>query len=190
MTTRSPRRAQLVLLGIFAVIARRPGLLGFAKAASGTFTWSRSALITLMDELTSVFTPRPQAYRFIGVRAIFFIAFTSLLHCDFSRARMVEIAHILELHDIRGGGVYSFPTSCRPVVSFVASRRSWVDYILTACISSGATATTGGLPADGHRAEMTIILVDHRAIRRAQRPRIRENARVTFGIFIARRSCS
>jgi len=48
-------------------------------------------VITLMDELTSVFYAPAEAHRFIGSQAIFFIAFTSLLMRVLS-SRMVEIA--------------------------------------------------------------------------------------------------
>src|SRR5439155_259302 len=77
-----------------------------------------------------------EAHRFIGARAIFFIAITSLLMRVLS-TRMVEIAQILERHDLRGGGVYSFSYFVLgPVASFVAVASIMVDYILTASIST------------------------------------------------------
>src|SRR5439155_1173557 len=95
------------LLALFAVLLQREGLLGFAKGGKWYLTWFATGLLTLMDELTSIFYVPAEAHRFIGARAIFFIAITSLLMRVLS-TRMVEIAQILELHDIRGGGVYSF----------------------------------------------------------------------------------
>ncbi|NHN21071.1 hypothetical protein, partial [Bacillus amyloliquefaciens] len=80
---------------------------GYAKGGKWYLTWFAVGLITLMDELTSVFYAPAEAHRFIGQQAIFFIAFTSLI-MRFLSSRMVEIAQILERHDIRGGGVYSF----------------------------------------------------------------------------------
>ncbi len=122
------------LLAFFAVLLQREGLLGFAKGGRWYLTWFATALITLMDELTSIFYVPAEAHRFIGAQAIFFIAITSLL-MRFLSTRMVEIAQILERHDIRGGGVYSFSYFVLgPVASFVAVASIMVDYILTACI--------------------------------------------------------
>ena len=97
----------LALVALFVALLRRPGLLGYARGGKWYLTWLSIGVITLMDELTSVFYAPSEAHRFIGTRAIFFIAFTSLLMRVLS-SRMVEIAQILERHDIRGGGVYSF----------------------------------------------------------------------------------
>src|SRR5262249_51919763 len=96
----------VVLVAAFVVIGQRPGLLGFARGGRWYLTWLSVGVITLMDELTSVYYAPAEAHRFIGAQAIFFIAFTSLLMRLLS-SRMVEIAQILELNDIRGGGVYS-----------------------------------------------------------------------------------
>src|SRR5260221_14424564 len=95
----------LVLL--FGFILRRQGMLGYAKGGKWYLTWLSIGVITLMDELTSVFYAPAEAHRFIGHQAIFFIAFTSLLMRAWS-SRMVEIADILETNGVRGGGVYSF----------------------------------------------------------------------------------
>src|SRR6185436_18990712 len=67
------------LLVLFVVILRRPGLLGYAKGGKWYLTWLSIGVITLMDELTSVFYAPAEAHRFIGMKAIFFIAFTSLV---------------------------------------------------------------------------------------------------------------
>jgi hypothetical protein len=95
------------LLVVFAILSRRPQLLGFARGGRWYLTWLATGTITLMDELTSVFYAPAEAYRFIGERAIFFLFVTSLVMHLLS-TRMVEIAEILEHHNIRGGGVYSF----------------------------------------------------------------------------------
>ena len=175
----------VVLLVVFVVVLRRPGLLGFAKGGKWYLTWLAIGVITLMDELTSVFYAPAEAHRFIGMRAIFFIAFTSLL-MRFLSSRMVEIAQILELNDIRGGGVYSFSYFVLgPVVSFVAVASIMVDYILTACISSVSAVINGTafLPL-GPRSELLIVLAIIWAIAGLNILGIRENARVTFGIFV------
>src|SRR2546428_11298093 len=96
-----------------------------------------------MDELTSIFYVPAEAHRFIGARAIFFIAITSLLMRVLS-TRMVEIAQVLERHDIRGGGVYSFSYFVLgPVASFVAVAPIMGDYLLTAPISTGSAVYQG-----------------------------------------------
>ncbi len=173
------------LLAVFALVLRRPNLLGFARGGKWYLSWLAIGVITLMDELTSVFYAPAEAHRFIGMRAIFFIAFTSLL-MRFLSSRMVEIAQILELNDIRGGGVYSFSYFVLgPVVSFVAVASIMVDYILTACISSVSAVTNGTafLPL-APRTELLIVLAIIWAIAGLNILGIRENARVTFGIFV------
>ena len=84
----------VLLLAGFAVVMQRPGLLGFAKGGKWYLTWLSIGVITLMDELTSVFYAPAEAHRFIGMQAIFFIAFTSLLMRVLS-SRMVEIAQMM-----------------------------------------------------------------------------------------------
>src|SRR6476659_1201797 len=109
----------LALVVFFVWVLRRPNLLGFAKGGKWYLTWLSIGVITLMDELTSVFYAPAEAHRFIGQQAIFFIAFTSILMRMLS-SRMVEIAQILERNGIRGGGVYSFSyLVLGPVTSFV-----------------------------------------------------------------------
>ncbi len=173
------------LLALFAVLLQREGLLGFAKGGKWYLTWFAVGLITLMDELTSIFYAPAEAHRFIGLPAIFFIAATSLLMRVLS-TRMVEIAQILELHDIRGGGVYSFSYFVLgPVASFVAVSSIMVSYILTACISTVSAVINGTafLPL-GPAIQQGLILAIIWAIAGLNILGIRENARVTFGIFI------
>src|SRR5262249_4582432 len=120
-----------------------------------------------------------------GTRAIFFIAITSLVMRVLS-TRMVEISQILECHDIRGGGVYSFSYFVLgPVASFVAVASIMVDYILTACISTVSAVYNGTafLPI-GPTVEHAIILAIIWAVAGLNILGIRENARVTFGIFV------
>ena len=173
------------LLALFAVLLQREGLLGFARGGKWYLTWFAVGLITLMDELTSIFYAPAEAHRFIGLPAIFFIAATSLLMRVLS-TRMVEIAQILELHDIRGGGVYSFSYFVLgPVASFVAVSSIMVSYILTACISTVSAVINGTafLPL-GPATQQGLILAIIWAVAGLNILGIRENARVTFGIFI------
>jgi hypothetical protein len=185
MTTLILFSLNAALLLLFGFLLQRSQLLGFAKGGKWYVTWLAIGVITLMDELTSVFYAPAEAYRFIGMQAIFFIAFTSLLMRLLS-SRMVEIAQILELHDIRGGGVYSFSYFVLgPVASFVAVASIVVAYILTACISTVSAVTNGTafLPV-GPRGEYVLILSIIWAVAGLNILGIRENTRVTFGIFI------
>jgi amino acid transporter len=175
----------LALLALFGVLLQREGLLGFAKGGKWYLTWFATGLITLMDELTSIYYVPAEAHRFIGVRAIFFIIITSLVMRVLS-TRMVEIAQILERHDIRGGGVYSFSYFVLgPVASFVAVASIMVDYILTACISTVSAVYNGTafLPL-GSAGEAVLIVSVIWAVAGLNILGIRENARVTFVIFI------
>lgn len=173
------------LLALFLWVMRRQGLLGFARGGRWYLSWFAVGLITLMDELTSIFYAPAEAHRFIGHQAIFFIAATSLLMRVLS-SRMVEIAEVLERNDIRGGGVYSFSYFVLgPVASFVAVASIMVTYILTACISSVSAAANGTafLPLS-RAAEQWIVLAIIWAIAGLNILGIRENARVIFGVFI------
>ena len=108
------------LVAGFAWLVQRKGLLGYARRGKWYLTWLSVGVITFMDESTSIFYAPAEAHRFIGSQAIFFIAATSLLMRVLS-SRMVEIGQILEIHGIRGGGVYSFSyLVLGPVVSFIA----------------------------------------------------------------------
>jgi hypothetical protein len=178
--------ANLALVAVFARLLLRRDLLGFAQSGKWYLTWLSIGVITLMDELTSVFYAPAEAHRFIGTQAIFFIAFTSILMRLLS-SRMVEIAQILERNGIRGGGVYSFSyLVLGPVASFVAVASIMVDYILTACISTVSAVINGTafLPMSGG-AEYALILAIIWGVAILNIIGIRENARVTFSIFIA-----
>ena len=178
--------ANLALVAVFARLLLKRDLLGFAQGGKWYLTWLSIGVITLMDELTSVFYAPAEAHRFIGIQAIFFIAFTSILMRLLS-SRMVEIAQILERNGIRGGGVYSFSyLVLGPVASFVAVASIMVDYILTACISTVSAVINGTafLPMSGG-AEYVLILAIIWGVAILNIIGIRENARVTFSIFIA-----
>jgi hypothetical protein len=174
------------LIAGFLYLAMRGDLLGYARGGKWYLTWLATGVITLMDELTSVFYAPAEAHRFIGAQAIFFIAFTSLLMRVLS-SRMVEIAQILEQNNLRGGGVYSFSyLVLGPVASFVAVASIMVDYILTACISTVSAVINGTTFVDlGPWTERGLILGVIWAVAGLNILGIRENARVTFGIFVA-----
>ena len=64
----------LVLVALFIWLFRKPSRLSYYQNGKWWLTWLSVAVITLMDELTSVFYAPAEAYRFIGSSAIFFIA--------------------------------------------------------------------------------------------------------------------
>jgi amino acid transporter len=178
--------AALVLL--FVYLWRRKNLLATFEGGKWYLTWIAVAVITLMDELTSIYYAPAEAHRFIGTNAIFFIAFTSLL-IRLVSTRLTEIARILEKHGIKGGGVYSFSyLVLGPVMSFIAVASIVVDYILTASISTVSAvenahsvvgfnlAMLGDLPF-----QMAIVW----GVCLLNIAGIRESARFTFAIFTA-----
>ena len=124
------------LIFFFIVLLRRKNLLFYSHGQRVWLTYLAVGVITFMDEFTSIFYAPAEAYRFIGLSAVVFIAITSLL-VRFISTRLTEIAEILEHHNLIGGGVYSFSyLILGPMVSFVAVSSIMVDYILTACISA------------------------------------------------------
>jgi amino acid transporter len=176
----------LGLVGLFYFLLRKPGRLSYYQNGRWWLTWLSVAVITLMDELTSVFYAPAEAYRFIGASAIIFIAFTAIF-IHYMTTRLVEIAEILEHHGLIGGGVYSFSyLVLGPLVSFVAVASIMVDYILTACISAVSAVLNATsffhLP---HHTILLLVLGTIWVIAGLNILGIKENARVTFAIFIA-----
>jgi amino acid transporter len=176
----------LALAGIFIWLMRRPGRLSYYQNGKWWLTWLSVAVITLMDELTSVFYAPAEAFRFIGSSAIFFIAFTAIF-IHYMTTRLVEIGEILEHHGLIGGGVYSFSyLVLGPLVSFVAVASIMVDYILTACISAvSAVLNATSFFQPPHYFVMVLVLGTIWVVAGLNILGIKENARVTFTIFIA-----
>jgi len=174
----------VAIVAVFIWLFRKKDLLSTFSGGRWWLTWLSIAVITLMDELTSIFYAPSEAHRFIGSYAIAFIAITSLLMRILS-SRMTEIAEILEHHNIRGGGVYSFSyLVLGPTLSFIAVASILVDYVLTACIST-VSAVENGLTfmsltqAEKLGLQFAIIW----GIAGLNILGIKENARFTFGIF-------
>lgn len=174
------------LAGIFFLVLRKKNLLAYNHQGRWWLTWLSIGVITLMDELTSIFYAPAEAFRFIGVSAILFIAFTSIL-IHYMTTRLVEIAEILEHHGLIGGGVYSFSyLVLGPVVSFIAVASIMVDYILTACISAvSAVANATSFFHFSSGLNIGLVLAIIWIIAGLNILGIRENARITFIIFIA-----
>ncbi len=176
----------LGLLGLFVYLLRKSNLLSYYRNGRWWLTFLSIGIITLMDELTSVFYAPAEAYRFIGLSAIVFIAFTAVF-IHYMTTRLVEIAGILEHHGLIGGGVYSFSyLVLGPTVSFIAVSSIMVDYILTACISAvSAIENVSSFLAVSHTTKLGLILAIIWAVAGLNIQGIKENARFVFGIFIA-----
>jgi amino acid transporter len=176
----------LVLLFIY--LWRKKNLLSAFENGKWYLTWIAVAIITLMDELTSIFYAPSEAHRFIGANAIFFIAFTSLV-IRFLSTRMTEIARILEKHGIRGGGVYSFSyLVLGPFVSFVAVASIFVDYVLTACISTVSAVENGHSMFASYQTglvDFSFQMLVVWGVCMLNIAGIKESARFTFAVFTA-----
>lgn len=174
------------LIGYFIYLIRKKNLLSFMDGGKWWLTWLAIAIITLMDELTSVFYVPAESYLIVGVGAFVFIIATSVL-MRFISSRMVEIAHILEHHGIRGGGVYSFSyLVLGPTMSFAAVASILVDYILTAAISTVAAVYNGtSFFALSPYVIYGLMFAVVWGVAFLNIIGIRENARFTFLIFIA-----
>jgi amino acid transporter len=176
------------LLVLFAYLWRKKNLLSSFEGGKWYLTWLSVAVITLMDELTSLFYAPSEAHRFIGNNAIIFIAFTSIVIRLFA-TRMTEIARILEKHGIRGGGVYSFSYMVLgPFTSFIAVSSIFVDYILTACISTVSAVNNGNSifgASYGGIIDFAFQMVIVWGVCILNIAGIKESARFTFGVFTA-----
>jgi hypothetical protein len=175
----------LALAGFFIYLLRKKELLSYSQQGRIWLTFLAVAVITLMDEFTSVFYAPAEAHRFIGASALIYIAITSLL-IRFMSTRLTEIAEILEHHGLIGGGVYSFSyLVLGPMVSFVAVASIMVDYILTACISAvSAVANAASFLSLTGPQTMVSVLVIIWAVAGLNILGIRDNARFTFMVFV------
>ncbi len=173
---------------LFFYLWRKKNLLSSFENGKWYLSWLAVAVITLMDELTSIFYAPSEAHRFIGSNAIFFIAATSLV-IRLLTTRMTEIARILEKHGIKGGGVYSFSYMVLgPLVSFIAVSSILVDYILTACISTvSAVENAHSIFGAYHHGPIDLVfqMFIVWGVCALNISGIRESARFTFGVFTA-----
>jgi amino acid transporter len=133
----------VLLVAIFVKLMSKKDFLTYLYNGRWLLTWIAVGIITMMDELTSIFYANSEAFRFIGLKAVVYIALTSIL-IRFLSTRLVEIGEILEVNNIRGGGVYSFSyLVLGPSISFIAIASILVDYILTATISTVSAVENG-----------------------------------------------
>lgn len=173
---------------VFFYLWRKKNFLSSFENGKWYLSWIAVAVITLMDELTSIFYAPSEAHRFIGTNAIVFIAATSVVIRLLS-SRMTEIARILEGHGIKGGGVYSFSyLVLGPFVSFIAVSSIFVAYILTACISTVSAIENAHSIFGSYRAglvDFSFQMVIVWGVCALNIAGIRESARFTFGVFTA-----
>lgn len=175
----------VIILGGFAYLLTKKDLLSYFSGGKWWLTWLSIGIITLMDELTSIFYAPSEAFRVIGLNAIAFLILTSVL-IRFLSLRMIEIAEILEVNGIRGGGVYSFSyLVLGPTVSFIAVSSIIVDYVLTACLSTVSAIENGMafFPASD-TAKFTLQVGVVWLIAGLNILGIKENAKFTFGVFV------
>ncbi len=127
----------IVLVSIMVYfLTKKREYLYYTKKGKLWLGFAGVAVITMMDELTSIFYAPGEAYRFIGYKSITYLALTSLLIFLYSLT-MTEIAEILEKNKIKGGGVYSFSYFIfGTTASFIAAGSIIVDYVNTAVMSS------------------------------------------------------
>lgn len=175
----------IVFFALAYKLFKKKNILSYPSLGQWWLTWLSIAVITLMDELTSIFYAPSEAFRHIGLAAIVFIPVTAFL-VHYMTTRMVEIAEILDVHGLKGGGVYNFSyLVLGPVISFVAVASILVDYVLTASLSTVSAienasyffkATPGFKLFLAFGAIWSVALLNILGIR--------ENAKVTFGIFL------
>lgn len=173
------------LIALFVYIMKKENFLSFFQGGRWWLTWLAVGIITLMDEITSIFYAHAEAYLAIGSKAIIYIALTSIL-IRFLSTRMVEISEILEVNGLRGGGVYSFSyLVLGPSVSFIAVSSILVDYVLTAVLSTVSAVNNGtSFLGIGTGPKYLIMFAVIWGITFLNILGIKENAKFTFGVFV------
>lgn len=192
-----------LLIALVVYLYSRPNLLSYFRGGNLWLTWLAIGIITLMDELTSIFYAPSEAFQHYakfahdpkaGLIVIFFIPFTSVI-IRYLTTRMVQIAEILDNHNLKGGGVYNFSyLVLGPLISFVAVASILIDYILTAAISTvSAVENAASLLSPDSTAALffknPIVLISIELgivwlVAGLNIVGIRENVKVTFTIFI------
>ncbi|MBF0103734.1 MAG: APC family permease [Deltaproteobacteria bacterium] len=175
----------IVLVSLAVYFFTRKNLLSYFKSGHLWLSWLAIGVITLMDELTSLFYAPGEAYRYLGVATIIFLPLTSLV-VRFLSTRMTSIAEILDRHNMKGGGVYSFSyLVLGPLISFVAVASILITYVLTASISSvSAVENVSFFLNLGNVTKLAIEVIIVWIVAGLNILGIKENARVTFTIFL------
>lgn len=175
----------ILIIAAFVFIVKKKNFLTFFSQGRWWVTFFAIGIITLMDELTSIYYAPFEAYRFIGSKAVIYIALTSIF-IRFLSTRFTEISEILEVNKIKGGGVYSFSyLVLGSSVSFIAISSILVDYILTATISTVSAVENGtSFLGFGPELKFFIKIIVIWLIAGLNVLGIKENAKFTFLIFI------
>lgn len=175
----------IILIVCAVYLFTRKDFLSYFSGGHLWLTWLAIAVITLMDELTSIFYAPSEARRFIGMAAIIFIPVTSIV-IRFMTTRMVQISEILEQNNLKGGGVYNFSyLVLGPLISFVAVASIMIDYVLTAAISTvSAVENATSFLTFSPGVKLIIELIVVWSVAGLNILGIRENAKTTFGIFL------
>ncbi len=175
----------IALIAAFVYVMKQKNFLSFFQGGRWWLTWLAVGIITLMDEITSIFYAHAEAYIAIGAKAIIYIALTSIL-IRFLSTRMVEISEILEVNGLRGGGVYSFSyLVLGPSASFVAVSSILVDYVLTAVLSTVSAVNNGtSFLGIGNEFKYILMFAVIYGITFLNILGIKENAKFTFYIFV------
>ncbi|OGQ07383.1 MAG: hypothetical protein A3G32_05285 [Deltaproteobacteria bacterium RIFCSPLOWO2_12_FULL_40_28] len=175
----------LAFIGIAVAFFFNKKLLNYSRGGHFWLTWLAIGVITLMDELTSLFYAPSEAHRYLGPIALVFIPITALV-IHYMTTRMVEIAYILDNNKLKGGGVYNFSyLVLGPLVSFIAVASIMVDYMLTGAIS--AVSAIENLTSFHNLFPFTKIILQIAMIWLVAGLNIlgiRQNVKVTFGIFL------
>ena len=185
ITTAAYIIVNVLLVAGFVKLMKKKDYLSYLFNGRWWLTWVAVGIITLMDELTSIYYAPFEAFRFIGLKAIVYIALTSVL-IRFLSTRMVEISEILEANNIKGGGVYSFSyLVLGPSFSFIAISSIIVDYVLTATISTVSAVENGtSFLAMGPEVKYILKFGVIWAITGLNIVGLKENAKFTFLIFV------
>ncbi|AEE15380.1 amino acid permease-associated region [Thermodesulfobium narugense DSM 14796] len=174
-----------LLLAALFYLTKRKRILYYKKGGMLFLGFMGVAVITMMDELTSIFYAPGEAFHFIGKHAVFYLVFTFAMVTLYSFS-LTEVAEILEKNNLKGGGVYNFSyLVLGQTFSFVAVASIIVDYITTAAMSSvSAIDNIHSLLAFPHELkiifEVSIILF----IAFLNLIGIKENVKVTYSIFV------
>ncbi|MCE1248204.1 MAG: APC family permease [Firmicutes bacterium] len=186
-------KAQLlpVVIGIAVVtlfiflITRNSKALFYNKFGTIYLGFLGVGVITVMDVLTSIFYAPAEAFRYVGYDAMFFVTLTAGLVALYSFS-MTEIGQILEKLKIIGGGVYNFSYLVYGrSISLIAASSILVDYVNTAAISSiSAIENLSSLMSISPFWKIALELAIIWIITGLNLMGIKENAKVTFSIFI------
>ncbi|MEO1783511.1 amino acid permease [Thermodesulfobium sp. 4217-1] len=175
----------ILLIALF-YLTKKKKILYYKKGGMLFLGFMGVAVITMMDELTSIFYAPGEAFHFIGEHAVFYLVFTFAMVTLYSFS-LTEVAEILEKNNLKGGGVYNFSyLVLGQTFSFIAVASIIVDYITTAAMSSvSAIDNVHSLLAFPHELKIIFEIFIILFIAILNLIGIKENVKVTYSIFVA-----